>query len=132
MGESIAKQIVSVKKKSAVAVFEYVKAHSEVAKVLDEPCSRWKNYKAKMIVSVEEHVKLVGKSGVVILCSVPISFLLREQSKDILFGHGHVIILKDILHYISIDFFNCNLILHGSKFCEFFIDISYCIRFHFE
>ena len=53
MGESIAQQIVLIKEKSAVDVFEYVKSHSEVAKVLDEPCSRWNNYKAKMIVAVE-------------------------------------------------------------------------------
>ena len=53
MGESIAQQIVLIKEKSAVDVFEYVKSHSEVAEVLNEPCSRWNNYKAKMIVSVE-------------------------------------------------------------------------------
>ena len=35
MGESIAQQIVLIKEKSAVDVFEYVKSHSEVAEVLN-------------------------------------------------------------------------------------------------
>ena len=62
MGISIAKEIVQVKTRSAKAVYEYIQNHSTVINVLCEPCSREKNYKAKLIVaadSVESARKLI-------------------------------------------------------------------------
>ena len=100
MGESIAKQIVSVKKKSAVAVFEYVKAHSEVAKVLDEPCSRWKNYKAKMIVSVESaesaQILVEGVNAIAADASKKILDLLQSTlEKPVIHYYSSVVQLMD-------------------------------------
>ena len=93
MGESIAQQIVLIKEKSAVDVFEYVKSHSEVAKVLNEPCSRWNNYKAKMIVAVES-----AESAQMLVAGV--NAIAAAASKEILELHQSTL-EKPVIHYHS-------------------------------
>ena len=100
MGESIAQQIVLIKEKSAVDVFEYVKSHSEVAKVLNEPCSRWNNYKAKMIVSVEsaESARMLveGVNAIAADASKEILKLLQSTlEKSVIHYHSSVVQLMD-------------------------------------
>ena len=100
MGESIAQQIVLIKEKSAVDVFEYVKSHSEVAEVLNEPCSRWNNYKAKMIVSVEsaESARMLveGVNAIAADASKEILNLLQStQEKSVIHYHSSVVQLMD-------------------------------------
>ena len=100
MGESIAQQIVLIKEKSAVDVFEYVKSHSEVAEVLNEPCSRWNNYKAKMIVSVEsaESARMLveGVNAIAADASKEILNLLQStQEKSVIHYHSLVVQLMD-------------------------------------
>ena len=100
MGESIAQQIVLIKEKSAVDVFEYVKSHSEVAEVLNEPCSRWNNYKAKMIVSVEsaESARMLveGVNAIAADASQEILDLLQSTpEKSAIHYHSSVVQLMD-------------------------------------
>lgn len=100
MGESIAQQIVLIKEKSAVDVFEYVKSHSEVAEVLNEPCSRWNNYKAKMIVSVEsaESARMLveGVNAIAADASKEILDLLQSTpEKPVIHYHSLVVQLMD-------------------------------------
>ena len=100
MGESIAQQIVLIKEKSAVDVFEYVKSHSEVAEVLNEPCSRWNNYKAKMIVSVEsaESARMLveGVNAIAADASKEIRDLLQSTpEKSAIHYHSSVVQLMD-------------------------------------
>ena len=100
MGESIAQQIVLIKEKSAVDVFEYVKSHSEVAEVLNEPCSRWNNYKAKMIVSVEsaESARMLveGVNAIAADASKEILDLLQSTpEKSAIHYHSSVVQLMD-------------------------------------
>jgi hypothetical protein len=100
MGESIAQQIVLIKEKSAVDVFEYVKSHSEVAEVLNEPCSRWNNYKAKMIVSVEsaESARMLveGVNAIAADASKEILNLLQSTlEKSVIHYHSSVVQLMD-------------------------------------
>ena len=100
MGESIAQQIVLIKEKSAVDVFEYVKSHSEVAEVLNEPCSRWNNYKAKMIVSVEsaESARMLveGVNAIAADASKEILDLLQSTpEKSVIHYHSLVVQLMD-------------------------------------
>ena len=100
MGESIAQQIVLIKEKSAVDVFEYVKLHSEVAEVLNEPCSRWNNYKAKMIVSVEsaESARMLveGVNAIAADASKEILDLLQSTpEKSVIHYHSLVVQLMD-------------------------------------
>lgn len=100
MGESIAQQIVLIKEKSAVDVFEYVKSHSEVAEVLNEPCSRWNNYKAKMIVSVEsaESARMLveGVNAIAADASKEIRDLLQSTpEKSVIHYHFLVVQLMD-------------------------------------
>lgn len=100
MGESIAQQIVLIKEKSAVDVFEYVKSHSEVAEVLNEPCSRWNNYKAKMIVSVEsaESARMLveGVNAITADASKEILDLLQSTpEKSAIHYHSSVVQLMD-------------------------------------
>lgn len=100
MGESIAQQIVLIKEKSAVDVFEYVKSHSEVAEVLNEPCSRWNNYKAKMIVSVEsaESARMLveGVNAIAADASKEILDLLQSTlEKSVIHYHSSVVQLMD-------------------------------------
>ena len=100
MGESIAQQIVLIKEKSAVDVFEYVKSHSEVAEVLNEPCSRWNNYKAKMIVSVEsaESARMLveGVNAIAADASKEMRDLLQSTpEKSVIHYHSLVVQLMD-------------------------------------
>lgn len=100
MGESIAQQIVLIKEKSAVDVFEYVKSHSEVAEVLNEPCSRWNNYKAKMIVSVESaesaRILVEGVNAIAADASKEILDLLQSTpEKSAIHYHSLVVQLMD-------------------------------------
>lgn len=85
MGISIAKEIVGVKTRSAKAVYEYIQKHGTVINVLCEPCSREKNYKAKLIVaadSVESAQKLIdGVDAMAAAASQEIADLSKTPRK---------------------------------------------------
>ena len=85
MGISIAKEIVGVKTRSAKAVYEYIQKHGTVINVLCEPCSREKNYKAKLIVaadSVESAQKLIdGVDAMAAAASQEIAELSKTPRK---------------------------------------------------
>lgn len=85
MGISIAKEIVGVKTRSAKAVYEYIQNHSTVINVLCEPCSREKNYKAKLIVasdSTESAQKLIdGVDAMAAAASQEIAELSKTPRK---------------------------------------------------
>ena len=107
MREASSGRIASIKERSAREIYKYVKEHSTVVKILDEPCSRGRNLKAKVIVAVETMEAAQTRIGGIDAMSAQASMKiakhpLASQKKPAIRYHSSVMRLRDPVVRLSV------------------------------